>query len=934
MASMRSLIINPSTPQPTISSVLQTLIRLLQHSTDKALLHHTLNLLTHLAFHHSSLSQFVFDFVYSHSLHSAHSTRLATESLQVLASISECVPALSLNMDQLDDGFFVSLCFGPSVSARLWLLKNAGCFQIRPSVLFTLFLGFTKDPYPYVRKASLDGLVGLSEHGVFEDPSLVDGCYHCGVQLLGDMEDCVRSSAVRVVASWGLMLAASNADMKSYWSNEVFAKVRYRDDSLPLPPSYLTKLGLKIAFMWASHVLYVHAALFYGKRHEHGGVVKQREVLGQNLSEQFKLLAASVAGALVHGLEDEFFEVRKCACESLQRLTILSVEFAHEALNFLMDVLNDDSVVVRVQALETMHHMAINGCLKVQEKHMHMFLGVLVDNCMEVRYAARKILKLAKLNNLMFKSSIDALLGSLCIYPQDEADVFSALFHIGRNRKKFVAFITKEVFEEVEAAFEGNSENNRARVAALVVLCISASLSHSNVGTIPPVLFSYAVTLLGRIHSAFTDVMDRDALLAFLSNKSRSIDCSATNINHGEGEQWLPLVEGDSPYYAGNEVISVPETSEKIDLDSEIQSHFMREPKVEVNSLVEKQPVNDEVMMFVNCILVKVPDIWPLIQCGFTNEALRILRCWKEELATMMFDSSGSSDALAFAFQYIRIIKLLAEVWEHFLSEKWLWCRVLGELDYKLAKLDTRVKELRTQFKGFSTEEEINVLELILLTFTLRLCKVEICCHILTLKRLTAILSRIEFLLKESSAVPSTFVDELRKLCESGTSINGASCSPLEFHRCLKFFSLKQFIYRRTLKHLHANLRIPNNDSEHPFPFVPGLPVGIECEISLRNIESEHRLWLSMSMDDGASPQYVFLDSNLFEGSGQVRRCAFVAPFYRTPKANSFRLRICIGLECLFENVAPVQTNIGPRHEVTFLCPEKEVYFSNVLKTK
>ena len=27
------------------------------------------------------------------------------------------------------------------------------------------------------------------------------------------------------VASWGLMLAASNSDMKAYWSNDIFAKV-------------------------------------------------------------------------------------------------------------------------------------------------------------------------------------------------------------------------------------------------------------------------------------------------------------------------------------------------------------------------------------------------------------------------------------------------------------------------------------------------------------------------------------------------------------------------------------------------------------------------------------------------------------------------------------------------------------------------------------
>lgn len=36
---------------------------------------------------------------------------------------------------------------------------------------------------------------------------------------------------------------------------------------------------------------------------------KERETTDQSTSEQFVKLATSVAGALVHGLEDEFFEV-------------------------------------------------------------------------------------------------------------------------------------------------------------------------------------------------------------------------------------------------------------------------------------------------------------------------------------------------------------------------------------------------------------------------------------------------------------------------------------------------------------------------------------------------------------------------------------------------------------------------------------------------
>lgn len=65
-------------------------------------------------------------------------------------------------------------------------------------------------------------------------------------------------------------------------------------------------------------------------------------------------------------------KVRWSACHSLHTLTILSAKFAGEALNLLMDVLNDDSLNVRLRALETMHHMATCDHLKVQETHMHM----------------------------------------------------------------------------------------------------------------------------------------------------------------------------------------------------------------------------------------------------------------------------------------------------------------------------------------------------------------------------------------------------------------------------------------------------------------------------------------------------------------------------------------------------------------------------------
>ncbi|CAK8542026.1 unnamed protein product [Lathyrus sativus] len=155
LSSIRSLIINPSTPKCTVSSILQTLTQ----SPNPT--HHNLNLLSDLATHHSFFSQLALDSL----LRATDSpTRLAVDSH---ASVSELS---SPGEFELDDKHFVSMCFLPVIPGRVWMLRNASCiFRIRPALLFKVLLGFTKDPYPYVRAASLEGLVGLSGRGEFPE---------------------------------------------------------------------------------------------------------------------------------------------------------------------------------------------------------------------------------------------------------------------------------------------------------------------------------------------------------------------------------------------------------------------------------------------------------------------------------------------------------------------------------------------------------------------------------------------------------------------------------------------------------------------------------------------------------------------------------------------------------------------------------------------
>ncbi|KAI3666881.1 hypothetical protein L6452_41921 [Arctium lappa] len=104
-------------------------------------------------------------------------------------------------------------------------------------------------------------------------------------------------------------------------------------------------------------------------------------ILMQTLSKKVlpitkeKMLAGQLPGKL---LSCFCTWVRSSTCSALRMPAILSADFITGALGLLMDVLNDDSTVVRLQALETMHHMAVFGHLKVQEMHMHMAITPLI----------------------------------------------------------------------------------------------------------------------------------------------------------------------------------------------------------------------------------------------------------------------------------------------------------------------------------------------------------------------------------------------------------------------------------------------------------------------------------------------------------------------------------------------------------------------------
>ncbi|KVI03287.1 Armadillo-like helical [Cynara cardunculus var. scolymus] len=896
----RSLILNPSTSDQTISSILQILETLSTATINpKFDLLNFITLLCEISIVHRHFSPTVTTILRSLCLHCPSiPPRAAGLALSTLVSIA---PASASDLGPaFSEGLFLSLCFGPCVPVRQRLLMDAEKFRVRPSVLLTVLLGFTKDPYPYVRKAALDGLIDFCKWIVVNDHLMVEGCYLRAVELLFDTEECL-CSMVRDMSK-KVRIEAFNTLGKAGMASEYILMQTLSKKVLP--------------------------------------TTKEKMFPGQLSGKLLSLPASSAAGAFIHGLEDEFFEVRSSACYALRMPAVLSADFAAGALGLLMDVLNDDSTVVRLQALETMHHMAVFGHLKVQEMHMHMpcwilvqwlahlpcflisyclipqFLGTLVDMNSSIRFTARKVLRLTKLHDLpLFKLAADSLIQSLEIYPQDEPDVLSLIFDIGRRHGSFAVSITKEILSEIEPSSESTCDFNSSKTAARLVLAISAPLSHGKqqqLHSIPSILYSYAVTMLGRISHCLTEVMNQDTLLAYLSYCSRS-----TGVNPIDS---VKMVEDDLPTETNGRLTCCVRLDmvHMSDGGSEIQSQGLLEP-----SQIAVPHVADNCVKF---ILANIGEIWDMTKLGCISEVLMTLRSWKEELATFITDSHQSDSVLILTLQYLHLVKLLSKAWWHVTCPINFIYNEMGNLGYILQKLESTLREVRCRFIGLSKEDELHFLELMLVACTLRLSIFDASCPESALTKLYSTKSRVMLLYEDCSIEPSRFVSELIKVLQKNDT-----CDISRFRESLEFFSLNQLVFSGSFRYMKAEVDIGDNDWLKPLPFVAGLPVDIPLKIRLHNTPIETKVWLEMRMSKDLN-QYVFVDLKLFDGSDEIREFTFIAPFYRTPKVNSFILRLSVGMECLSEEINYFRGHGGPKHELVYLCKEKEVFLSMVVK--
>ncbi|KAJ1859833.1 hypothetical protein LPJ73_001667 [Coemansia sp. RSA 2703] len=161
-------------------------------------------------------------------------------------------------------------------------------------------------------------------------------------------------------------------------------------------------------------------------------------------SDEFRLLDSGAAGAFVHGLEDEYQEVRDAAIESMTELSIASAEFAAKSVDFLVDMFNDSSDRVRICAVRALVSIGERELIALTEEQLSIALSAIKDASHVMRegiYAFLAVTMLPKTSCLT--QLMAAVKANLDRYPEDQMAIYQALRAIGRNHSSMinVAFV-------------------------------------------------------------------------------------------------------------------------------------------------------------------------------------------------------------------------------------------------------------------------------------------------------------------------------------------------------------------------------------------------------------------------------------------------------------------------------------------------------------
>ena len=333
------------------------------------------------------------------------------------------------------------------------------------SVIVKILREFSHYFDPRVRSAALNAIYSLHQRGAKLDISLY--CEFCE-GLTDDYEDC-RMASIKLME----VLSHNYADCL-VCVGKGDEQIRLVDDAFAKICSMMNDLSIRVRVQAASILgnftdvapdfleQTLDKKLMSNLRKKRSAHERSREnfksgewssgkkwaddaPLEELDPEAINLMDIGACGAFIHGLEDEFLEVRMASLESLCKLAISFPSFAQQSLDFLVDMFNDEIEDIRLKAIQCLSRIGQQN-ITLRDDQIDIILGVLEDMSIDIREALHDMLGNCKLSSKQsLKACIEKLLYNLRRYPEDKHSLWKCFQKLGTNHPNLVDLIVHEL---------------------------------------------------------------------------------------------------------------------------------------------------------------------------------------------------------------------------------------------------------------------------------------------------------------------------------------------------------------------------------------------------------------------------------------------------------------------------------------------------------
>eukprot|EP00698_Gefionella_okellyi_P020826 TRINITY_DN6619_c0_g1_i1.p1 TRINITY_DN6619_c0_g1~~TRINITY_DN6619_c0_g1_i1.p1 ORF type:complete len:788 (+),score=179.67 TRINITY_DN6619_c0_g1_i1:42-2366(+) len=288
---------------------------------------------------------------------------------------------------------------------------------------------FVADDAPRVRAAALRALLSANRRGRSLDVRL----YESACESLRNHSQAVRMEAMQLIWVLGNLYAQYTVSSGQSLVDDAFNRICDMTTD-----SFVAVRAMACRLLGSLHNV-------SGKHLEqtlHKNVIETDETTMATEG----IVIDSSAGAFVHGLEDEFMEVRAATIDSMTELALRSDKFAAASVEFIVDMFNDEVDEVRVMAIHSLRRLGTGAHLS--EDLLAVALSALDDQSVDVRTAVHEFLGATRLSSTSaVHQAILALIAAIKRCPSDESTILQALRDLGRRHAAMCEFLTNEVLK-------------------------------------------------------------------------------------------------------------------------------------------------------------------------------------------------------------------------------------------------------------------------------------------------------------------------------------------------------------------------------------------------------------------------------------------------------------------------------------------------------